>query len=737
VYRALLADEPGAWQALAGLGLCARLRRDLPASAEHLAAALAAAPRERAVRLEYATTLREQGRAADAEAVYRALLADEPGAWQALAGLGLCARLRNDRAGALAHFAAAVELAPDADAARLELAGEYRDAGRFDAARACLQPLLDRTPVDAQARLGLGLIERTAGDHAAALEAFRQGYADHPDRHQFLFELAAEQRALGDFAEAERLLLRASGIDGLAGAALTQLGEMARVARQLDKALELFRRAAPLPGAPAWVHAALAQTLAELGRPDEAFGVLDAAERQLGQLPETALRRAGLLRRAGFRHEALAVVRAAVALAPRHFPLWYEWFENERFSGDFAAIDACLAAAPAATPRDRAYLHHARGLVAEQRFQVDEAAAEFRQAIALDASLSWLYEALARVSLLRFDPATAREQLLVMRRLRAPIQRQQGLSEHLAHTHIGQILDEFLMDGAALEAIVAALAAPPEQRIGRLLARVRADPGHTPTAIALLLALRRAGAFAARHRETSAAVPKTIMQFWDQATPPPDVAALMRSWQDHNPGHRHVRFDDGAARAFLKAHCAPEVLRAYQRAREPAMKADLFRVAYLFVEGGCYADADDRCLRPIGELVPPWAGFAAFQEDFGTLGNNFLIATPLHPVLGLAARLAVQAINRGDDDLLWLATGPGLITRAFAEILATSTMAPPAWLERVAIFDRHEIERAVAIHCLLTYKNTERHWSLAAFGQPRPTPRPGTPAPGPTPAATT
>src|SRR5215469_8802168 len=90
VYRAILRDEPGAWQGLAGLGLCARLRRDLAAAAEHLGAALAAAPAppERWLRQAFAGTLREQGRVDEAEAVYRALMCDEPGAWHGLVGLG-------------------------------------------------------------------------------------------------------------------------------------------------------------------------------------------------------------------------------------------------------------------------------------------------------------------------------------------------------------------------------------------------------------------------------------------------------------------------------------------------------------------------------------------------------------------------------------------------------------------------------------------------------------------------
>ncbi len=371
IYRELLADAPGWWPALVGLGLCARLRRDLVASDAHLAAALALAPDNRTVRLEYATTLREQRRLEEAETVYRKLQADDPGAWQATVGLGLCARMRNDRAAALARFTAAAEAHPEADGPWLEVAAEHREAGRYDAARAVLHTLRDRGNAVAEIWLGLGLVERLAGDRAAAAAAFREGYARHPQRHHLMIEIALDERALGHFAEAERWLRRAAEIEAVAGPALLQLGDLARARHNMDEAIDLLGRSARQPTAPVGVHAMLAQTLADLGRREEAFGVLDAADRQLGPTPETTVKRVFLLRRAGFREEALAVARAAVAAMPDNFPLWIEWFETERFSGDFAGIDRILAAAPAATVHDRARLENARGALAAQRWQPD------------------------------------------------------------------------------------------------------------------------------------------------------------------------------------------------------------------------------------------------------------------------------------------------------------------------------------------------------------------------------
>ena len=53
------------------------------------------------------------------------------------------------------------------------------------------------------------------------------------------------------------------------------------------------------------------------------------------------------------------------------------------------------------------------------------------------------------------------------------------------------------------------------------------------------------------------------------------------------------------------------------------------------------------------------------QEDYGSIGNNFIAATPDHPVLIRALEMATIAIKRGDTDLVWLSTGPGLLDSGF------------------------------------------------------------------------
>ncbi len=222
------------------------------------------------------------------------------------------------------------------------------------------------------------------------------------------------------------------------------------------------------------------------------------------------------------------------------------------------------------------------------------------------------------------------------------------------------------------------------------------------------------------------------MQYWDSAEVPAELAALMRGWRDAHPRYGYRRFDAAAAQDFLAEACPAATLLAYRRAREPAQKADLFRLAWLFAEGGCYIDADDRCLAPLDTVLPPAAGLVLYQEDYGTVGNNVIAAAPQHPVTGLALELAVSAINRGDGDLLWFSTGPGLLTRALARTIAGPALTLPAWLRRLRILSRGELHQAVGMHCQVGYKTTERHWSRTAFAQRR-RPDPHRPAAAPFP----
>ena len=190
----------------------------------------------------------------------------------------------------------------------------------------------------------------------------------------------------------------------------------------------------------------------------------------------------------------------------------------------------------------------------------------------------------------------------------------------------------------------------------------------------------------------------------------------MRSWAERNPGHDYRRFDDEAAYAFLKAKASAEVQKAFLRAIQPAQRADLFRLAFLAAEGGILRRRRRPLRRAAGTpAIPDAARFLGYVEEYGTIANNCLAASPRHPVILLALEGAAEAINRGDADLLWLSTGPGLLTRAFARVAASADDVGASLLRESVLLDLGAIRRSVAIHCHAAYKKSSRHWSRAEF----------------------
>ena len=192
------------------------------------------------------------------------------------------------------------------------------------------------------------------------------------------------------------------------------------------------------------------------------------------------------------------------------------------------------------------------------------------------------------------------------------------------------------------------------------LARPGPEPDfHLMHAATRALILQPTPAPAADHQATA------IMQFWDQPVPPADVLASLESWRIAGPPL--ARFSDAAASDWLHDHYGQEVLAAYRHCHHPAMRSDLFRLAWLLRLGGLYVDADDAygspgplpgfeaglVLLPLaqfgGTIVPMAEGLAARAagEHVGFFANNApLYARAGHPVLQAALEGALGHLRR-------------------------------------------------------------------------------------------
>ncbi len=718
--EAVLELSPGHPGALIALGQAARRRGDRAAARQRFTAILAAHPGHAGARLELAHELRDASRLEEAEAGYDAVLqAAPPLAVAARLGLAAVARLRGERDAALAQLQAAYD-AGGGSAAALELAAELRDRGELREAAHLVERVLAADPSSLPALLARGLVARAAGDRSAALSAFEAAARAHPAHPQPLIEAAQEHRGLGAPAEAAALLGRALAQHPRHLGALLARAELLFLAEDHEAALEALRAAiearpdAPQPRLDA------ARALAALGRVAEAHALLEVAGRELGPSPALALRRAELLQQSGELAAAEAVLAEASALAPRHIGL------AQRRGGLLLALGRPEAATAlldqlgilAVTLTDRAALALLRGAIADAHWQPEKALAHQEEALRLMPLHAGAMAEAARSCLLLMRPEEAWKHLEDQVAASASGLLLRGAVARASQQHLGQILDEFRLDPPLARRLRALSDRPAETRIEPLMEILRELPGSTPAAIALMLALRQSGRLDHVVQRAEKRIPRRIGQYWDAREPPEDVRALMATWPAHHPGWTHRVFHDAEAQRFLLEAIArgevPEcVLPAYQRSPHAAQKADLFRLAWLSVEGGWWLDADDRCVGSLDALAPAGADLVLYQEEYATLGNNMIGVAPGHPVIQRSLRLAAEAVNRGDADVVWLSTGPGLLTRAFATLLAEAGPEGAPWLGDAAVIERGRLAACVARHCRVTYKLTDRHWLRA------------------------
>jgi tetratricopeptide (TPR) repeat protein len=710
-YAEITRLDPGQLAAFLALAKLCRERGDTQAALTHYQAAIQAAPDNIWPRLEAAAILRESAQWEPAEDAYLAALAiarDTAAAWL---GLGLCARARGHHKAALAHFQAAILADPANPAARLEAANALRDLAMLAPAAREYRHVLGLVPGHVPALVGLALCARQGGDHAGSLAWFEAARDIAPSAGIYA-EMAVDLRALGRAGESDAALDQAAALDPHNVAALVRQGEHL-LRTDPAAALAFFRGAAAEQPDALALHLGVADALTALGETQEVFAYLTQISTMFAQAPEIATKLVNVLRQTGDHYEARRLARDATARFPRQFWLWVERFLVEILLSPDAEVAACLAAMPAVTPPEQAIAARLQGNFAERQGKLDEAVARYEAAALASPDNAGIRFDLVRLKLLLLDIDAAKAHLRRYCALMAPITK----SVNISQTHFGQMIDEYSMDRQVLQELIALNMLPPAERAAGLRGVVRDNPDHTAAAVNLLATMRQTGALANFVPAEGQGIPPRIAQFWDSGQVPADVLALMQSWRDQNPAYQYQLFDDAAAQAFLTKWFPPMVLLAYRRVREPAQKADIFRLAWLVAEGGVYADADDRCLAPLDQLWPGQAGLVLYLEDHLTLGNNFIAAAKGHKIILHALKLVVLAVNRGDTDNIWLASGPGLLTRAFAQVLAD--MESDTLPQGVVILERQRLFATFAIHCTAGYKRTERHWGNSSFMKQR------------------
>ena len=560
------------------------------------------------------------------------------------------AKARGDTEQCLHHARAAAALKPEHVSSQFRLAQALHARGHSEEAQGRLRALLQKHPRFWQARWLLTHIAVGVDDYAEAAQQTEAAMVDMPRGNELWPNLASLQWQAGDFEAAETSLVKAQtqGADPASVAVLQTRIAMAKGEWETAKALVLNALDAH-PQASA-LRACAVESLLKMGE-------LDAAGQHLFERvpPEPA--------------EQLQWCRLKALLFAARY-----------------AVDGAVKTLQSLPPSVQIHTNVGPLLV---RFYFMQGAIQK----GLDLHFA-------------IDDGLVR-------------QGQHAERRRLKHGFIGGLATELGSNQSAVDALAHWRKQcdegleKREQRRG-LEAIVQAYPRYLGLGMIWLNQLRQTEGFrwSSGGKSSTRAIALRIVQFWDSPDIPEDIQSCMQSWVKHHPHAFYECFNDETAQAFLRRHAPLRVRQAFREARHPAMRADLFRIAYLVVQGGIYADSDDVARCPTDHLLEGGEQLVLLQEDLGTIGNNWIAAVPQHPwLIALRDHLVEQVLARQGGNV-WFTTGPAAVTHHFTQFYGESLRAGGI-PEGCRIVTAYELSKSVAMHLPRRYKSTAKHWVSA------------------------
>ena len=233
-------------------------------------------PDDLAARFGLAVQHHQAGQLAEAERLYRAVLAAEPNHAGALNLLGVIAAQSGHGDAAVALIGRAIQLDAGNAGYHVNLGLAEQGRGRADVAAACYRRALDLQPGNADAHNNLGILLQNQGSYDAAAEHFERCLAAQPDHAEALINLSLAYRNLDRFEDAVRCGERALALRPTSADALNNIGIALENLDRLAEAAARFRAAITLrPG--------YAEAMNNLGMTLRRAGDIEAAQAQFAE----------------------------------------------------------------------------------------------------------------------------------------------------------------------------------------------------------------------------------------------------------------------------------------------------------------------------------------------------------------------------------------------------------------------------------------------------------------------
>jgi protein O-GlcNAc transferase len=332
--------------------------------------------------LDLALQHHRAGRLAEAEGVYRQILAVQPNHADALHLLGLIAHQVGRHDLAVEWIRQAIVLNPNYPAAHCNLGEACRATGRLDEAVTAYRRALELKPDYPEAHNNLGDALRKRGQFEEAVVACRRALEFKPDLPEAHNNLGAALAGQGRLDEAIAHFRRALEVKPDYPEAHNNLGAAFAGQRQFDEAIAACRRALQLqPGHPG-AHNNLGAALAGKGQLDEAIAAHRHALELQPDYPEAFNNLGSALTGRGQLDEAIAAYRSALRLKSDYPEALNNLGNALKHRGELEdAIEAYRRALELRPDYPEAHVNLGAALAGQN--QLDEAIAAYRSALRL------------------------------------------------------------------------------------------------------------------------------------------------------------------------------------------------------------------------------------------------------------------------------------------------------------------------------------------------------------------
>ena len=287
--------------------------------------------------------------------------------------------------------------------------------------------------------------------------------------------------------------------------------------------------------------------------------------------------------------------------------------------------------------------------------------------------------------------------------------------------HIAKVINEIRINPVLLTELKKIQKLDHKAKIKNIASIVSKHPSYFGAALYLINELRSQGVLdkitkSIDSKKASNKIPKIIMQYWNDDILPNEIKIIMRSWRRLNPDFEYKLFSRRTAFQFIKENYTELEVNAFKNCEHPAMQADFFRLAFLNVNGGFYADADDKCIQPLNQLTDIGTDLILKLGDFGCFANNFIACTANNPLIKHTFEKGVNNLLNYFNEGPWFRLGPGHLTSCITFQLAKHVNEPDIenW-PRLFVLKQEDSRKMFSQHLSLSYKRTERSWFKAQY----------------------